>query len=453
MMRKEGLSMNFQQEYRQKLRTPQEAVRAVRSGDWVDYTTNLGFPKLLDQALAARRDDLTDVKIRGNLIFEKIETAECDPGREHFIYNSWHCSAYERSLIDRGLCNFIPMIFRNLVPYYRHFLTVNVAMMSVSPMDSHGYFNLHCATGCAKGILDKADIVILEVNENLPRVYGGFGNSIHINDVDYVVEGEHGPLPVIPLPDVTKEDRIIASQIIEMIPDEATIQFGIGGMPNTIGKMMAESDLKDIGMHTELCSDAYVDLWDAGKLTNRLKSFMPGSGVTGMAFGTRKVYDYIDQNPGIAFMPLEYVNSPELIGQIDNMISINNCIAVDLFGQISAESAGTRHISGTGGQLDYLTGAAMSRGGKAFICMTSTYKDKQGLLHSRIRPTFNGDIVTDPRSQAYYLVTEYGMVNLVGKTTWERAESLISIAHPNFRDDLIKEAEKMGIWRFSNKKL
>ena len=443
--------MDYRQEYLQKKRTPEEAVKVIKSGDWVDYTTNLGFPKLLDAALAARRDELTDVKIRGNLIFERIEAVECDPDRKHFLYNSWHCSAYERKLMDRGLCSFIPMIFRNLVPYYRHFLTVNVAMMSVTPMDAHGYFNLHCATGCAKGILEKADIVILEINENLPTVYGGFGNSIHINDVDYVVEGEHGPLPVIPLPEVTKEDRAIAEQIVSMIPNGATIQFGIGGMPNTVGKMMAESDLKDIGMHTELCSDAYVDLWNAGKLTNRCKSFMPGSGVTGMAFGTHRVYDFVNQNPGIAFLPLEYVNAPDLIGRMDNMISINNCIAVDLFGQISAESSGTRHISGTGGQLDYLTGAAMSRGGKAFVCMTSTYTDHSGQVHSRVQPTFHGDIVTDPRSQAYYLVTEYGMVNLVGKTTWERAELLISIAHPDFRDELIREAEEMGIWRKSNK--
>jgi len=146
-------------------------------------------------------------------------------------------------------------------------------------------------------------------------------------------------------------------------------------------------------------------------------------------------------------MPLQHVNSAEVISKMDNMISINNCISVDLFGQVSAESHGTRQISGTGGQLDYLTGAAMSRGGKAFICMTSTYKDKNGTVHSRIVPTFNGDIVTDPRSQAYYLVTEYGIVNLVGKTTWERAELLISIAHPDFRDQLIKDAERLNIWR------
>ena len=438
--------MDFYQEYHSRLRTPDEAVQVVKSGDWVDYTTNLGFPKLLDAALARRRDELTDVKIRGNLVFERIETAECDPKREHFIYNSWHCSAYERSLSDRGLCNFIPMIFRNLVPYYQHFLKVNVAMASACPMDRHGYFNLSCATGIAKGVLETADIVIIEVNEHLPKVCGGFGQTIHISEVDYVVEGEHGPLPVLPLSEPTVQDKAIADRIMKMIPDGATIQFGIGGMPNTLGKMLADSDLKDIGMHTELCSDAYVELWEAGKLTNRCKNFMPGIGVTGMAFGTQRVYDFVDENPGIAFMPLEYVNSAETIGKINNMISINNCIAVDLFGQVSAESSGTRHISGTGGQLDYLTGAAMSRGGKAFVCMTSTYTDRQGVVHSRIVPTFNGDIVTDPRSQAYYLVTEYGIVNLVGKTTWERAELLISIAHPDFRDDLIREAERLRIW-------
>jgi len=179
---------------------------------------------------------------------------------------------------------------------------------------------------------------------------------------------------------------------------------------------------------------------------------MPGVGVTGMAFGTEQVYEFVNENPGVAFMPLELVNSPGIIGRIDNMISINNCIAVDLFGQVSAESAGTRQISGTGGQLDYLTGAAMSRGGKAFLCMTSTYHDHEGKLHSRIVPTFQGDIVTDPRSQAYYMVTEYGMVNLVGRTTWERAEMLISIAHPDFREELIRKAEENKIWIRSNKR-
>ena len=444
--------MTAQEEYRAKLRTPEQAVRAVKSGDWVDYTTSLGFPILLDAALAKRRDELTDVKIRGNLLFGPIQTVECDPTREHFCYNSWHCSGYERKLCDKGLCNYIPMIFRNVVPYYRHFLTVNVAMMCVTPMDKHGYFNLSCATGVARGILEKADIVILEVNERLPKIYGGFDESIHISEVDYVVEGEHPPLPQFPIAPPTEEDVKIADLIVPHIVDGATLQLGIGGMPNVVGARLAESDLKDLGMHTELCGDAYYELYKAGKLTNRRKSHQRGKGVTGIVFGSQSLYDWVDQNPGVVVEPLEYVNAPETIGRLDNMISINNCIAVDLYGQVCAESAGLRHISGTGGQLDYLTGAAMSKGGKAFICMTSSFVDKTGVRRSRVLPHFGGDIVTDPRSQAYYIVTEYGAVNLAGRSTWERAELLVSIAHPDFREDLIAAAEDQKIWRRSNKR-
>ena len=214
--------MTVFEKYRAKLRTPEQAVQAVKSGDWVDYTSNVCFPALLDAALAKRRDELTDVKIRGNLIFSPIQTVECDPTREHFLYNSWHCSGYERKLCDKGLCNYIPMIFRNVVPYYRHFLTVNVAMMCVTPMDQHGYFNLSCAAGIDRGILEKADIVILEVNEHLPRILGGFDESIHIDEVDYVVEGEHPPLPQFPIAQPTEEDIKIADLIVPHIVNGAT---------------------------------------------------------------------------------------------------------------------------------------------------------------------------------------------------------------------------------------
>ena len=444
--------MNVYEQYRAKLKTPEQAVRVVKSGDWVDYTSNVCYPPLLDAALAERRDELEDVKIRGNLLFGPIQVVECDPERTHFIYNSWHCSGYERKLCDKGLCNYIPMIFRNVVPYYRHFLTVNVAMMCVPPMDKHGYFNLSCATGIARGILEKADVVILEANEHLPYIYGGFDESIHISEVDCVVEGEHPPLPQFPIAKPTEEDVKIADLIVPYIVDGATLQLGIGGMPNVVGARLAESDLKDLGMHTELCGDAYYELAQAGKLTNRRKSFQRLKGVTGIVFGSQRLYDWVDRNPGVVVEPLEYVNAPESIAQLDDMISINNCIAVDLYGQVCAESAGTRHISGTGGQLDYLTGAAMARGGKAFICMTSSFVDKTGVRRSRVLPYFNGDIVTDPRSQAYYIVTEYGVVNLVGCTTWERAELLISIAHPDFREGLIRAAEEQKIWRRSNKR-
>lgn len=445
--RKELNMATVWQEYQDKLRTPEEAVKIVKSGDWVDYSTNVCFPTLLDEALSKRRDELFDVKIRGNLSFGPVHAAECDPTREHFHYNSWHCSAYERKLCDRGLCNYIPMIFRNVVPYYYHFLTVNVAMMCVTPMDKHGYFNLSCGTGVAKGILDKADIVILEVNERLPKIYGGFDESIHISEVDFVVEGPHGPLPEFPIPEATEQDIRIAEHIIPYIADGATLQLGIGGLPNVVGKMLINSDLKDLGMHTELCGDAYYELFKAGKLTNRRKTYQPNKGVTGMVFGSQSLYDWVDQNPGVIVEPLEYVNASGIIALQENMVSINNCISIDLYGQTGAESAGFRHISGTGGQLDYLTGAAMARGGKAFACMTSTFTDKEGKVHSRIVPYFTGDIVTIPRSQDHFVVTEYGAVNLAGRSTWERAEMLISIAHPDFREELIQAAEKQKIWR------
>lgn len=443
--------MNIESLYREKLRTPEEAVKIVKSGDWVDYTTNVCFPYLLDEALSKRKDELTDVKIRGNLIFGPIKTAECDPERQHFFYNSWHCSAYERGLSDRGLCNYIPMVFRDCTEYYRVFLDVNVAMMAVPPMDSHGYFNLSCATGVAKGILDKADVVILEVNENLPYIYGAFDECIHISEVDYIVEGKHPDLPEFPIEATSPEDIAIADAILPNIKDGAALQLGIGAMPNVIGRRIAESDIKDLSMHTELCSDAYYELYEAGKITNRKKKLFPGKGLTGIVFGSSRLYKWVDRNPEILIAPLSYVNAPEHIAQLENMISINNCISVDLYGQINAETVGFRQISGTGGQLDYLTGASMARGGKAFICLTSTFTDKDGKIHSNIKPHFNGEIITDPRSQSYFIVTEYGSVNLLGRSTWERAEMLISIAHPDFRDDLIKAAEEQKIWRRSNR--
>ena len=444
--------MSVFDEYRAKLRTPEEAVKLVKSGDWVDYSSNVCFPTLLDAALAKRVDELWDVKFRGNLLLGPVRVAEADPSREHFFYNTWHCSGYERKLCDRGLCNFIPMIFRNLGWYYTNFLTVNVAMMAVTPMDKHGYFNFSCAAGVARAIMDKADLVILEVNEHLPRILGGFDECIHISEVDCVVEGEHAPLPEFPLAEPTEEDRRIADFIVPHICDGATIQLGIGTMPNVVGAMISDSDLKDLGMHTELCGDAYLRMAEAGKLTNRRKSFQQGKGVTGMLFGSRALYEWADQNPGLVIEPLSFVNDPAVIARHDDMISINSCISVDLYGQVCAETAGLRQISGTGGQLDYLTGAAMSKGGKAFICMTSSFVDRSGVRRSRVLPHFDGDIVTDPRSQAFWLVTEYGAENLAGRTTWERAEKLISLAHPDFRDELIAAAETQKIWRQSNKR-
>lgn len=444
--------MNFAEEYKRKLKTPEEAVKLVKDGDWVDYSVGIGFPVLLDAALAKRKDELRDIKIRGSLAMQPIQAVEQDRERRTFTYNSWHCSGYERKLCDEGLCNYIPMIFRNMASYYRRYLTVNVAMISVAPMDSKGFFNFSMVNCTTRAILDAADLIILEVNEHMPHVYGGQEDCIHISEVDVVVEGEHKPLAQLPVPPATEIDEKIASLLLPHIPDGATIQLGIGGMPNSVGKLMAESDMKDLGMHTELLSDGFVDLYEAGKLTNSRKTLHRGKGVFGIALGSQRLYDWVGENQGLLSFPMNYVNQPSVMAQMENMISINNCIAIDLYGQVSSESAGTRHISGTGGQLDFSTGAYDAPGGKGFICMTSSYRDKAGNLKSRILPKFTeGDIITTPRTQAFYIVTEYGIVNLAGRSTWERAELLISLAHPDFRDELIAAADKQKIWRNSNR--
>lgn len=444
--------MNFAEEYKRKLKTPEEAVKLVKDGDWVDYSVGIGFPVLLDAALAKRKDELRDIKIRGSLAMQPIQAVEQDRERRTFTYNSWHCSGYERKLCDEGLCNYIPMIFRNMASYYRRYLTVNVAMISVAPMDSKGFFNFSMVNCTTRAILDAADLIILEVNEHMPRVYGGQEDCIHISEVDVMVEGEHKPLAQLPVPPATEIDEKIASLLLPHIPDGATIQLGIGGMPNSVGKLMAESDLKDLGMHTELLSDGFVDLYEAGKLTNSRKTLHRGKGVFGIALGSQRLYDWVGENQGLLSFPMDYVNQPSVMAQMENMISINNCIAIDLYGQVSSESAGTRHISGTGGQLDFSTGAYDAPGGKGFICMTSSYRDKAGNLKSRILPKFTeGDIITTPRTQAFYIVTEYGIVNLAGRSTWERAELLISLAHPDFRDELIAAADKQKILRSSNR--
>lgn len=448
-----AVPFDYTSEYQRKLCTPDEAARVVKSGDWIDISMGGGFPPLMDAAIAKRKQELRDVKIRGYLIQQPIEMVECDPERKHFIYNSWHLSGYERKLCDRGLCNFIPMVFRNLGAYYTVFLTVNVAIMCVTPMNQHGYFNFSCSNASARAVLDKADVVILEVNENLPWVYGGQDECIHISDVDMIVEGEHGPLLGVKAPPASEAETKIAEYVVQHMVDGSTLQLGIGGLPNAVGQMIAKSDLKNLGIHTEMLCDSYLDMYKAGKITNTKKTVDRYKSVFGLALGSQDLYDWIRENPGVVTYPISYCNNISVVGSIDNFVSINNCISVDLYGQICAESSGIRQISGTGGQLDFLEGAAVSKGGRAFICLTSSFTDKQGNVKSRINPTLvTGDVVTDPRSLAFYIVTEYGGVNLVGCSTWERAEKLISVAHPMFRDELIAAAEKQGIWIRSNKR-
>ena len=447
--------MDFSQEYQSKLKTADEAVKVVQSGDWVDYGWCTGTPDALDRALARRTDELRDVKVRGGILLKPLAIFEREDAGEHFCWNSWHMGGLERKLIARGCAYYSPLRYSELPRYYRENIQPDdVAMFVVAPMDKHGYFNFGPNASHLMAICETAKHIIVEVNENMPRCLGGMEEGIHISQVDAIVEGENPAIGELggggPATDI---DKAVAKLIVDEIPNGACLQLGIGGMPNAVGSLIAESDLKDLGVHTEMYVDAFVDIAMAGKITGAKKNIDKGRQVYGFGAGTKKLYDYLNRNPECMSAPVSYTNDIRTISALDNFMSINNAVDLDLFGQVNAESAGIKHISGAGGQLDFVLGAYLSKGGKSFICCSSTFKTKDGQLKSRILPTLNpGSIVTDTRANTHHLVTEYGMVNLKGLSTWQRAEAIISIAHPQFRDELIAEAEKMHIWRRSNKR-
>ena len=439
--------MSHADEYQKKHVTPEEAVRVVRSGDWVEYGQFAVQAVALDKALAARRDELRDVKIRATTrAFGVPEVVKADPTAQHFAYHNLHFSGIDRKLHDQGLCWFVPILYHEVPRYYRENCQVDVAMLPVAPMDRHGFFNFSLSNSHARAICDKAKTIILEVNPNLPVCLGGKEEAVHISEADLVVEADW-PIPELPSAQPSELDRKIAALIMDELEDGSCIQLGIGGMPNAVGSMIAQSGLKDLGIHTEMFCDSMVEMAEAGRVTGARKATDRCKIVYTFCLGTKKSYEFLERNPLCASFPVNYTNDPFVIAQNDKFVAINNCVEMDLFGQVCAESSGTRHISGTGGQVDFSYGAYRSKGGKAFLCLSSTF-DKKGTAVSRIKPLLTeGAIVTDPRALVSHVVTEYGIVNLKGKSTWERAEAIISIAHPDFRDSLVREAEKMGIWR------
>lgn len=445
--------MDFKQDYASKLVTADEAVKVVKSGDWVHYGEFVMCSMDLDAALAKRKDELQAVKIRTVTCPFPPQTVINDPERKHFIYNDWHFSGASRKLHDKNLCNYISLTYHEGPSFYeRGYVPVDVALIKVTPPDKHGFVNLGTSCSITHAFCDAAKVVIAEVNENVPRCLGGRRETLHVSEIDYFVEGTNKPMINLPEIPITDADKKIASLIIDQIKNGDCLQLGIGGMPNAVGAMIAQSDLKDLGVHTEMLVDSFVDMYEAGCLSGLKKQLDKGKMVYTFAMGTDKLYNFLDQNPVCAINPVDYTNDPDVICQQDNMICINNAVEVDLFGQVCSESSGVRQISGTGGQLDYIYGSYKSKGGLGLVCLTSTYKDKDGNLKSRIVPTLTpGAIVTVPRSMNYYVVTEYGITNLKAKSTWERAEALINLAHPDLRDELIQEADKNFIWVRTNK--
>ena len=447
--------MNFQTMYNEKLTSAEDAVKVVNSGDWVDYGWCTGTPVALDAAMAKRLPELTDVNFRGGILMHVPEIFKIDSPAQHMTWNSWHMGGIERKAIAQNFSFYNPIRYSELPRYYRDSATPSrVAMFQVAPMDKHGYFNFGPNASHMAAVCERAEIIIVEVNENMPRCLGGFEEGIHISQVTMIVEGSNPAIDAMgAAAPATEVDEAVAKYIVDEIPDGACLQLGIGGMPNAVGSLIAKSDLKDLGVHTEMYVDAFVDIAKAGKITGMNKSIDKGRQVYAFGAGTQKLYDYLDENPQCMSAPVNYTNDIRSISALDNFISINNAVDIDLYGQINAESAGTKQISGAGGQLDFVLGAYLSNGGKSFICMSSTFTAKDGTVNSRIHPTLaNGSIVTDTRANVHYFVTEYGIVNLKGLSSWQKAEAIISVAHPDFRDQLIAEAEQMKIWKQSNKR-
>ncbi|NPV89259.1 MAG: butyryl-CoA:acetate CoA-transferase [Firmicutes bacterium] len=444
--------MKYTSEYKQKLTTAEEAVGVVRSGDWVDYGHFVMAPTYLDGFLAKRVEELQSVKVRSVCYPGLAAVALADPARKHFIFNDWHFSGGSRVLHDKGLCNYIPLLYHEAPELYERFIEPDVFMVKVAPMNNQGYFNFGPSNSIQSTVARKSKRVIVEVNESVPICLGGNDEAIHISDVDMIVESDNKPMIQVPNAEPSEADLKVAEQVLGMIEDGSCIQLGIGAMPNAIGMAIARSDLKDLGGHTEMLVDAYMEMYESGVMNGSRKNLDKGRIAYTFALGTQKLYDFMHNNRAVASYQVDYTNSPYIAAQNDRLVSINNAIEVDLYGQVCSESSGMRQISGTGGQVDFVFASFNSRGGKGLICITSVVEDKQGDLKSRIVPTLTpGAIVTVPRAMCNYVVTEYGTANLKGKSTWERAEALINIAHPSFRDSLIAEAEKMNIWVKTNR--
>jgi butyryl-CoA:acetate CoA-transferase len=446
--------MREQDLYQQKLGSANQAAALVKSGDTVFMGEFVQVVEAVDAALALRTNELRDVILITTTRVKPLKCVEADPGRESFIWNDWHFSGLGRKYGERGLASYIPLCYSHAPQNIALYEEPDIAVVQVTPMDAKGFFNFSTSCSMAAAYCRKAKKVVVEVNTNAPRCLGGLDESIHISQVSMVVEGPNSPLPQLPEAQASEADRMIANHVMELLEDGSTIQLGIGGLPNIVGALIAQSDLKDLGVHTEMLADSYVDMYEAGRITGNRKAIDRGKIVYTFAMGSQKLYDFLDNNPVAATFPSSYTNDPCVIGRNPKAVAINNAIEVDLFTQVASESTGPRQISGTGGQLDFILGAYRSEGGKGLICINSTFRKKDGTIGSRIVPTLSpGTIVTCPRSIVHYVVTEFGCAQFKAKSTWQRAEALISIAHPDFKEQLVKEAESMGIWRRSNKAL
>jgi len=439
---KNNIPTNLLKIYNSKLTTADEAVKSIKSGYNIVIQPGCACPNELVRALVDRKDELKDVTLYHILIVGSIPYI--NPGMEkHFKHKAFFIGANTRQAVNEGRAEFIP-IFLSEVPLLFKLgrIKSDVALLNVSPPDEHGFCSYGVDVGTIKTPAEKSKIIIAQVNKNMPRALGD--SFIHINKINYIVEYDE-PIKELPQvdPDTTPEvlavfDKI-GKNVADLIEDGSTLQMGIGAIPDSVMKYL--HDKKDLGIHTEMFSDGIIDLVEEGIINGEKKTLHPGKIIAGFVLGTQRVYDFIDNNPVIEFHPQEYVNDPFIISKNNKMVAINSAIEVDLTGQVCSDSIGTKFYSGIGGQVDFIRGAAHSEGGKPIIAIPSTTKDDS---ISRIVPTLKtGAGVVTSRGDVDYIVTEYGAVNLWGKTIQERAKALISIAHPKFRDELTKYAKEV----------
>lgn len=430
--------MDVKELYHQKLVSIEEAIGMVKSNQKICLAMAGSEPRGLMSALGKRKDDLTNVTLISCLTMGDYDILKPEM-KGHFFNESWFYGGSERKNHPHQMVSYIPNNLHEAGPAKLKNDTITVFWGTATPMDRHGFFSLSLGVTYEKLMVESADLVILEINENLPWTLGD--TQVHVSEVDYVVENT-APLFELPVVEPTEAEKMIGSHIAELIEDGSTIQLGIGGIPNAITRYLM--DKKDLGVHTEMLTDGMVDLFKAGVVTNRMKTLHKGKMIGTFALGTQKLYDFIDSNLGVELKQGPYTNDPFVIGQNSKMVSINTSLQVDLTGQCCSEAIGSRHISGTGGQADTHRGAQRSFGGKGIIALESTAKN--GTISKIVVEHQQGAKITLGRNDIDYVVTEYGVAHLKGKSVRDRMAAMIHIAHPDFRADLRKEAEKVLLW-------
>lgn len=430
--------MDWKDKYRSRLISPEQAVRVIQSGNRVFLTGNCSVPHKLLDALVEYAPEIENVEICQALTVASSDYVK--PELEgHLRVNSLFISSNVRKSIQEGRADFTPVMLSELpLLFKRGILPLDVALVHLSPPDAYGYCTYGVEAGLTKTAAESAKIIIAEINETMPRTLGD--TYIHIDKINYIVPVNY-PLAELSMGEEGGDGVIekLAGHIAERIPDGATMQLGIGAIPDAVLKYLRQK--KDLGIHSELFSDGVIDLVEAGVITGARKTLHPGKITAGFMIGTHRLYEWVNNNPMVELHRTEYVNNPFTIAQNARMVAINSAIEVDLTGQVCADSIGPKFYSGVGGQLDFLYGASLSDGGLPVIAIPSTTSLKDGTIVSRITPMLKlGAGVVTSRNHVHYIATEYGMVDLYGRSVRQRAQLLISIAHPQFREELTAQA-------------